>query len=204
MRRDLTSLVAAISSAVLLLAAGHAHAQRTYVLRSAAVTVATDTTGTAQVLCNGSDVATGGGLVSTDSSVSPEKMHVSDSFPISDATGEPTLDNADPRGWRVIMFNPVLDVLDFQAFVVCTSASRLTVGVAGTGGGTVSSSDGLISSCSGTCTATYDGGASVTLTASPASGSSFGGWSGCDTVADTTCTVTMSAARSVTAAFNVP
>src|SRR2546429_8562440 len=142
MRRDLTSLVAAISSAVLLLAAGHAHAQRTYVLRSAAVTVATDTTGTAQVLCNGSDLATGGGLVSAASSVGPEKKHVSDSFPLSDATGEPTLDNADPRGWRVIMFNPVLDVLDFQAFVVCTSASRLTVGVAGAGGGTGRSGGG--------------------------------------------------------------
>ena len=202
MRRNLTSLMAAISSAMLLLVAGHAHAQRTYVLRSAAVTVTTDTTGTAQVLCNGSDLATGGGLVSAPSSVSPEKMHVSDSFPISDATGEPTLDNADPRGWRVIMFNPVPDVLDFQAFVVCTSASRLTVSVAGTGGGTVSSSDGSIR-CPGTCAATFNGGTTVTLTASPGSGSIFGGWSGCDTVAAMTCTVTMSAARSVTANFDV-
>src|SRR5947207_13314451 len=116
MRRNLTSLMAAISSAMLLLVAGHAHAQRTYVLRSAAVTVTTDTTGTAQVLCNGSDLATGGGLVSAPSSVSPEKMHVSDSFPISDASGDPTLVNAVPRGWRVYMCNPESYVIDYQDY----------------------------------------------------------------------------------------
>jgi hypothetical protein len=121
MRRDRALLVFALSSAVFVLMAGHAQAQGSgiYVLRSAAVTVATETTGTAQVLCNGSDFAISGGLVSADSSVSPEKMHVSDSFPISDASGEPTLDNAGPRGWRTIVFNPVPEPLDFQAFVVC-------------------------------------------------------------------------------------
>src|SRR2546421_106703 len=75
------------------------------------------------------------------------------------------------------------------------------VTVSATGSGTVSSSEGSIR-CPATCTATYNSGTSVTLTASPDIGSVFGGWSGCDTVADTTCTVTMSAARSVTAAFN--
>jgi len=121
MRRDRALLVFALSSAMFALMAGRAQAQGsgTYVLRSAAVTVATDTTGTAQVLCNGSDLATGGGAVTGASSVSPEKMQVSDSFPISDASGEPTLDNAGPRGWRTIVFNPVPDFLDFQAFVVC-------------------------------------------------------------------------------------
>src|SRR5207245_884427 len=78
----------------------------------------------------------------------------------------------------------------------------LTVTRAGTGSGTATSSDGLIS-CPSTCTATYDGGISVTLTASPASGSTFTAWSGCDTVSGATCTVTMTAAKSVTATFNV-
>ena len=76
----------------------------------------------------------------------------------------------------------------------------LTVNRAGTGSGTATSSDGLIS-CPSTCTATYDGGISVTLTASPASGSTFTAWSGCDTVSGATCTVTMTAAKSVTATF---
>jgi len=41
----------------------------------------------------------------------------------------------------------------------------------------------------------------VTLTATPALLNVFTGWDGCDAVSDTTCTVTMSRARSVTASF---
>lgn len=204
MRRDLTVLAVAVSSAGLLLAAGYARAQgaRTYVLQSPVVEVGPEAAGEAQVLCNGSDFATGGGLVGSVGSAG-EKMTVSDSFPISDASGAPTSPNGAPHGWRITVFNPTLsDFLFLQAYVVCTSASGLTVNAAGAGTGTVTSSDGLIS-CPPTCTATYNSGATVTLTASPAAGSIFAGWSGCDTVADTTCTVTTSAARSVTATFNV-
>jgi hypothetical protein len=43
----------------------------------------------------------------------------------------------------------------------------------------------------------------VTLTATPATGSTSTGWSGCDTVSGATCTVTMSAARSITATFTL-
>jgi len=60
--------------------------------------------------------------------------------------------------------------------------------------------------CEATCgaaAASYDSGTAVTLTAAPATGSTFGGWSGCDTVSGTTCTVTMSASRSVTATFTL-
>src|SRR5207302_3725998 len=78
----------------------------------------------------------------------------------------------------------------------------LTVGKGGTGTGTVTSADGGIS-CGPTCAAPYDSGTLVTLTASPSSGSTFGGWSGCDGVSGPTCTVTMNASRSVTATFNV-
>src|SRR5438552_3286061 len=78
----------------------------------------------------------------------------------------------------------------------------LTVGEAGTGSGSVTSSDGAIG-CPGTCAAPYNSGTTVTLTAAPASGSTFSGWSGCNGVSGSTCTVTMSAARSVTATFNV-
>jgi hypothetical protein len=199
-----SSLTFALSSAVLLFAAGQAHAQapRTYVVRSAVVTIASATQGEAQVLCNGSDFATGGGLA-TASNVEPEGTTVG-SFPISDATGVAAVSGAAPRGWRMIVWNPSLESLDIETFVVClTTAADLTVNAAGTGSGTVSSSDGAIR-CPGVCTATYDSGTSVTLTATPGSGSILGGWNGCDTVSDTTCTVTMSVARSVMATFNVP
>ena len=80
--------------------------------------------------------------------------------------------------------------------------NTLTVNKAGTGSGSVTSSPPGID-CGATCSATYTSGTVVTLTATPASGSTFTGWSGCDTVSGTTCTVTMSAARSVTASFTL-
>ncbi len=76
----------------------------------------------------------------------------------------------------------------------------LTVSRAGTGAGTVTSTPAGVS-CGSTCTASYNAGTSVTLTAAASSGT-FGGWSGACSGTSTTCTVTMSAAQSVTATFN--
>jgi len=78
----------------------------------------------------------------------------------------------------------------------------LTVTKAGSGGGTVASSPrGII--CGATCSASYINGTVVTLTAAPDTpGSTFAGWSGACTGTGT-CSVTMSAAKSVTATFNV-
>src|SRR5205823_2735818 len=76
----------------------------------------------------------------------------------------------------------------------------LSVNRAGTGNGTVTSAPAGIN-CGATCTAGYNGDTVVTLTATTAGSGSFGGWSGCDRVSGTTCTVTMNAARSVTASF---
>ena len=56
--------------------------------------------------------------------------------------------------------------------------------------------------CGADCTEAYPCGTSVVLTAAPASGSRFTGWSGAGTA--TTCTVSMTAARSVTATFASP
>jgi len=78
----------------------------------------------------------------------------------------------------------------------------LSVVPAGTGSGTVTSSP-LGITCGTDCSEPYDRGTSVTLTAAPATRSIFIGWSGCDTVADTTCTVTMNASRSVIATFDL-
>jgi len=68
----------------------------------------------------------------------------------------------------------------------------ITVSKAGTGSGTVTSSPSGIN-CGGTCTASFTGvGSAITLTATPAAGSTFAGWSGGGTPACSgtgTCTV---------------
>jgi IPT/TIG domain-containing protein/List-Bact-rpt repeat protein len=81
-----------------------------------------------------------------------------------------------------------------------TVTATLTVRKTGTTGGSVTSGDGGIN-CGANCSASYDYGTVVTLTATPGSLSVFTGWEGCDAVSGTTCTVNMSAARSVTANF---
>src|SRR5580704_17289487 len=81
-----------------------------------------------------------------------------------------------------------------------TSSFALSVTDAGSGGGTVSSSPAGIT-CPSICTANFTNGASVTLSETPNSGSTFAGWSGSCTGTGS-CVVTMSAAKSVTATFN--
>lgn len=75
----------------------------------------------------------------------------------------------------------------------------LTVSKSGTGTGTVTSSPAGIS-CGFDCQETYAAGTTVTLTATPATGSTFGGWTGDADCSDGS--VTMSAARSCVAAFS--
>ncbi|HYD53858.1 MAG TPA: cellulase family glycosylhydrolase [Gemmatimonadaceae bacterium] len=77
----------------------------------------------------------------------------------------------------------------------------LTVTRSGTGTGTVTSNVGGIN-CGTACSASYSSGTTVTLTARPATGSTFAGWSGACTGTSATCTVSMTAARTVNAAFN--
>lgn len=77
----------------------------------------------------------------------------------------------------------------------------LSVSVVGTvnGSGTVTSSPSGIS-CGSVCAANVTNGASITLTATPASGSTFTGWSG-DCSGTGTCTLTMNSDRSAVANF---
>src|SRR5207247_3356170 len=82
-----------------------------------------------------------------------------------------------------------------------TVTVTFTVTTVGPGSGTVTSSDGGIT-CGATCSAAYNSGTVVTLTATPASGSTFAFWSGCDAISGTTCSVSMSTARAVTASFS--
>ncbi len=79
----------------------------------------------------------------------------------------------------------------------------LTLTRAGTGSGLVTSAPGGIA-CGSACTASFDVGTAVTLTAASDAGSGFRSWSGCDSVSGNQCTVTMTAARAVTASLLGP
>jgi len=83
---------------------------------------------------------------------------------------------------------------------VFTVRRALTVTRTGIMRGTVTSSPAAIN-CGGTCSADFNSGTVVILTARPAFLSVFSGWSGCDSASGNTCTVAMGASRTVTAHF---
>ncbi len=86
---------------------------------------------------------------------------------------------------------------------IFTQVRRLTVTASGTGNGTVNGPNGI--ACrkgGGTCAASLDQGARVTLTAAPASGSRFERWSGaCSGTAP--CQITMDRDQAVSAIFTL-
>ncbi|OGR10329.1 MAG: hypothetical protein A2341_24055 [Deltaproteobacteria bacterium RIFOXYB12_FULL_58_9] len=88
------------------------------------------------------------------------------------------------------------------SFTLAANTHVLSVYKQGTGAGTVTSSTGGIS-CGSTCSAAYALGTTVTLTATRNLDSTFGGWSGggCSGTA-TTCVLTMTEDKEVTATFS--
>jgi len=80
-----------------------------------------------------------------------------------------------------------------------TTQFTLTVELSGSGNGTVTSTPSGIN-CGASCSATFAGGAGITLQATAATGSTFSGWSGA-CAGTGSCTVTMSQNSSVTASF---
>jgi List-Bact-rpt repeat protein len=102
-------------------------------------------------------------------------------------------------GTCVVTMNAATTVT--AGFVVQSFA--LTVNRSGNGTGTVTSAPAGIN-CGATCSASYSFGTPVTLTATPAAGSTFTGWSGGGCSGIGTCAVTMNAATTVTASFTVP
>jgi RHS repeat-associated protein len=79
----------------------------------------------------------------------------------------------------------------------------LSVSKTGSGAGTVTSSPAGID-CGVICAAEFEPNSQVTLTAVPAAGSAFEGWSGGCAGTGSSCAVTMSQAQSVRAAFSAP
>jgi uncharacterized repeat protein (TIGR02543 family) len=118
------------------------------------------------------------------------------------AIAQPVAATATSNGQVVIQFtkgtsgveNPKVCGIDVTAGVLPTYSLSVTKSGSGTGtvlGGGIS--------CGSTCTVNASG--SVTLTASPDSNSSFTSWGGACSGTSPSCTVTMNAARSVSATF---
>jgi hypothetical protein len=78
----------------------------------------------------------------------------------------------------------------------------LTASTAGAGSGSVTSNPSGVN-CGSTCIVAFESGTPVTLTAHPAGGSVFAGWSGAGCSGTGTCQVTMNAVSSVIATFDV-
>jgi hypothetical protein len=110
-------------------------------------------------------------------------------------------DIAAPSTAQVTVVNPGGTTSNVLPFTVAAGFT-LTVAKNGTAPskGTITSSPAGIN-CGGTCSAAFAAGGSVTLTAKISGNAVFGGWSGACTGTGT-CTVTMDAAKSVTATIN--
>jgi hypothetical protein len=108
---------------------------------------------------------------------------------------------ANPNGTWTLRFRDTgegdVGTVTAASLSIVTSPA-LTVAKAGTGGGTVTG-NGIV--CGSACSQSYPQGTSVELTAAPDAGSTFAGWSGCDSVAGTQCTTAITANRTVTATF---
>lgn len=87
-------------------------------------------------------------------------------------------------------------------FTTTPNVGTLTVIKNGLGSGTVTSAPSGIN-CGTVCTFTFTSGTSVTLTATPVIGSTFGGWSGGGCGGAGACVVNVSGDQTVTATFNV-
>ncbi len=89
----------------------------------------------------------------------------------------------------------------FVILPLTVSRPQMTVLLSGTGSGTVTSNPAGIN-CGGGCSTSFAYGTNITLTAAPASGSAFAGWSGGGCSGTATCGLTLSANATVTATFN--
>jgi Zn-dependent metalloprotease len=124
-------------------------------------------------------------------------------FPVAFGLGEhATVDTITikwPNGIEQVLENVAVDQL-LTIEEPFTSTIGLTV--TKTGEGKISSADNTIN-CGETCQANYEVDSTVTLTATPATGSTFTGWSGDCSGTSTTTTVTMDTVKTCTATFEL-
>jgi hypothetical protein len=125
------------------------------------------------------------------------------------ASSQPAVATVDQAGLAVAVGNgattiSATDAIGAVASTALTVRTRAALSVlfTGAGGGSVASNPAGIQ-CAVDCSASYDVGTTVTLTATPDSRSTFRAWTGCNAVSGLTCTVTVNAATSVTAAFDL-
>ena len=115
----------------------------------------------------------------------------------------PTINSTNPGLPASTLPLTVQPVIVTAAF---TANPTLTIAGSGTGSGSVTGSGIACAHTgagdTGTCSAQYSTGTNVTLTAAPTAGSAFVGWSGASCVG-LTCTVTVDASKTVTAAFTL-
>ena len=91
-------------------------------------------------------------------------------------------------------------VPDWGLITLENNVLYLSVQKTGTGQGSVTNNSYKIN-CGSICSASFSQGTAVTLTAAASTGSTFSGWTGCDSVSGTNCTVTMTATRTINANF---
>ncbi len=149
--------------------------------------------------------------ISSDSnnvSVSPTGLTISQIDPGYGFTGGSTITAiGTTASGSVITSSVVVTVVSDQATAPVTVVPTLTVSTIGTGSGTVigiSGSAQVIDCGNGgtTCNQNLATGTAVTLTATPAAGSTFVNWTNCTRTSGTTCTLTVSNDVTVTATFN--
>ena len=115
---------------------------------------------------------------------------------------DPTIADSTTYCYRVRAF----DAIAYSAYsnVACgASAHSFSLGVVKLGAGTgtvISTLSGII--CGATCFGSYASGTAVTLTATPATGSTFTGWSGGGCSGTGPCTVTLTTGTTLTATFD--
>jgi Divergent InlB B-repeat domain len=113
-----------------------------------------------------------------------------------------TVGNGSTYCYRVSAFNAGGDS-EYSNEACGTTPLLLSLSVvkSGTGSGTVTSSPAGIY-CGTSCSATFSGGTMVSLTATPAAGSIFAGWSGVGCSGSGTCTVAIASTDTVMGTFN--
>jgi Divergent InlB B-repeat domain len=96
------------------------------------------------------------------------------------------------------------NVTCFSGSTTGVNTDALTLTFPGSGSGTVTSSPSGLSCASPLpCAGAFEPGTTVTLTASPNNGSTFGSWTGCESPSNTNpCSVTMTGNQTVSVVFN--